>query len=87
MDRQQGNRHGIRPRGLSRIEAAAYIGVSPGTFDKLVRDGLMPEPIPIRSRKVWDRLRLDSAFESLAADNDNEWDDAPWQPVTRDPLT
>ena len=76
----------VSPRGLSRIEAAAYIGVSPGTFDKLVKDGLMPEPIPIRSRKVWDRLRLDSAFESLAADNDNEWDDDPWELVAKDRL-
>ena len=76
----------IRPRGLSRSEAALYIGVSPGTFDKLVREGLMPEPIPIRTRKVWDRLRLASAFESLASDNDNEWDDDPWQPIEKDRL-
>lgn len=35
---------GFVPRGLSRVETARYIGVSPGTFDKLVDDGSMPKP-------------------------------------------
>ena len=34
----------LPPRGLSRLEAAAYIGVSPTLFDMLVKDGRMPEP-------------------------------------------
>ena len=40
----------IQPRGLSRVEAADYIGVSPTTFDKLVADGRMPAPKQINSR-------------------------------------
>jgi len=28
---------GLAPRGLSRIEAAAYVGVGPTLFDQLVR--------------------------------------------------
>jgi len=31
-------------RGLSRIEAAAYVGVSPTLFDLRVQDGIMPGP-------------------------------------------
>ena len=65
------------PRGLSREEAAAYIGVSPSLFDILVKDGRMPTPKRINSRVVWDRLKLDVAFEVLdgtdADGADDEW--------------
>lgn len=53
------------PRGLSRVEAARYIGVSPGTFDKLVDDGSMPKAKQIRARRVWDRLEVDTAFTAM----------------------
>ena len=39
------------PRGLSRREAAAYIGVSPTLFDLLVKDGRMPGQAKIRLRE------------------------------------
>lgn len=63
-------RHGILPdnlppRGLSREQAAAYIGVSPSLFDQMVSDGRMPKPKPVNARVVWDRLRLDAAFDAL----------------------
>jgi predicted DNA-binding transcriptional regulator AlpA len=67
----------LPPRGLSRVEAAQYIGVSPSLFDQMVEDGRMPKPKPINARKVWDRLRLDQAFESLpdtGGDGGNELD-------------
>lgn len=53
------------PRGLSRVEAARYIGVGTTLFDQLVEDGRMPMPKLINSRKVWDRHRLDAAFDDL----------------------
>jgi predicted DNA-binding transcriptional regulator AlpA len=53
------------PRGLSRAQAAAYIGVSESLFDEMVADGRMPGPKRINGRVVWDRLRLDAAFEAL----------------------
>lgn len=66
------------PRGLSRAAAAAYIGVSVGLFDELVRDGRMPGPKRINSRVVWDRHAVDAAFTALADDNEEEgyipWD-------------
>jgi predicted DNA-binding transcriptional regulator AlpA len=68
----------VPPRGLSREEAAAYIGVSPSLVDILVKDGRMPGPKRINSRVVWDRMQLDSAFDALP-DNDapilNPWDE------------
>lgn len=64
------------PRGLSRIEAARYVGVSPGTFDKLVADGLMPRPKRVRSRVIFDREALDLAFSALGDEGEqvNDFD-------------
>lgn len=65
----------LAPRGLSRTEAAAYIGVSASLFDMMVNDGRMPGPKRINARTVWDRKRLDAAFEALP---DNNNDSNPW---------
>jgi predicted DNA-binding transcriptional regulator AlpA len=53
------------PRGLSREEAARYIGVGSTLFDEMVADGRMPKPKSINSRAIWDRVALDIAFTSL----------------------
>ena len=66
----------LAPRGLSRVQAATYIGVSPNLFDVMVKDGRMPKPTHINTRTVWDRLRLDGAFAALSdtgMDGDDEW--------------
>lgn len=52
-------------RMLSRVEAAAYCGVSPTTFDKLVSDKLMPAAKRIYARNLWDVRQIDSAIEDL----------------------
>jgi predicted DNA-binding transcriptional regulator AlpA len=66
----------ITPRGLSRTEAASYIGVSPSLFDQMLKDGRMPAPKAINGRVVWDRYRLDEAFEALPDKGDrNPWDE------------
>jgi predicted DNA-binding transcriptional regulator AlpA len=63
-------------RGLSRFEAAQYVGVSPSLFDKMVEDGRMPQPIRINSRVVWDVNDLDDAFDDLKDEPPrNPWDD------------
>ena len=67
----------LAPRGLSRVQAAAYIGVSPSLFDEMVKDGRMPKPMRINARTVWDRVKLDEAFAALsdhAKDGDDPWD-------------
>jgi predicted DNA-binding transcriptional regulator AlpA len=67
----------IHPRGLSREEAARYVGISPSLFDQMVKDGRMPKPIRINTRTVWDRTKVDAAFDALAEDDDaqvNPWD-------------
>lgn len=64
----------LPPRGINRVQAAVYVGISPSTFDKLVADGRMPQPKRIDGRKVWDRLELDLAFAALpSADDSDKW--------------
>ena len=72
----------VRPiprRGLSRDEAAMYIGISATKFDELVRDGRMPGPKRIDGRKGWDVRNLDVAFDALPSENpqldESSWDD------------
>src|SRR6476646_11655978 len=48
----------LSPRGLSREQAAAYVGISPSLFDALVKYGRMPVPKRINSRTIWNRLQL-----------------------------
>ena len=47
------------PRGLSRVQAAAYVGLGATLFDEQVKDRQMPAPKRIKGRTVWDRLALD----------------------------
>ncbi len=53
------------PRGLSREEAARYVGVGSTKFDEMVKDGRMPKPKRLDGRTVWDRMALDLAFTDL----------------------
>jgi predicted DNA-binding transcriptional regulator AlpA len=64
------------PRGLSREEAARYIGVGTTLFDELVRDHRMPKPRRVNSRMIWDRASLDIAFSALPAEDENFIDSA-----------
>ncbi|MGD9915722.1 MAG: helix-turn-helix transcriptional regulator [Rhizobiaceae bacterium] len=67
----------LAPRGLSRPQAAEYVGVSTSLFDEMVRDGRMPKAKTINSRTIWDRLEVDRAFSNLPggeAGGDGEWD-------------
>ncbi len=71
----------LPPRGVNRVQAAAYIGVSPTKFDQLVADGRMPKPRIVDSRRVWDVWQLDMAFSALPNGEDerdaNPWDGRP----------
>jgi len=66
---------GALPRGLSRLQAAEYVGLSPAKFDELVKEGKMPSPKRVGSRVLWDRLKVDEAFNALPGDEEaNPWD-------------
>lgn len=67
--------HRVEPRGLSRTDAASYIGVSASLFDAMVKDGRMPQPKRINARTVWDKRQLDDAFDALPGGNNEEDED------------
>lgn len=56
---------GLAPIGLSRDEAAAYVGVSERKWDEMVEDGRMPKPKVVDGRRVWSRLAVDKFFAAL----------------------
>ena len=66
------------PRGLSREQAAAYVGIGTTFFDQLVAKDKFPKPVKIGARRLWDIRELDIAFDSLKdSEQDggpNEWD-------------
>lgn len=63
------------PRGMSRDEAARYVGVGTTKFDEMVADRRMPRPKRIDGRVVWDRLRVEASFSDLPDDDrDNPFD-------------
>ena len=58
------------PRGLSREEAARYVGVGITKFDQMVADRRMPKPKKVDGRVIWDRLKLEAAFGELPGDDE-----------------
>ena len=66
----------LPPRGLSREEAAAYVGVGPTKFDEMVADGRMPKALHVDGRRIWDRRALDQSFDALGtSESVNPWDE------------
>ena len=71
----------VRPvprRGLSREEAAIYVGISATKFNEMVVDGRMPPARRVDGRKVWDVRELDLYFDDLPREINaptGSWDD------------
>jgi predicted DNA-binding transcriptional regulator AlpA len=70
----------LAPRLISREAAAAYVCVSPSTFDRMIDDGRMPRARRLGERRIaWDVRELDVAVDQLpaetAAPGDETWSD------------
>ena len=77
MARQNALPPTLAPRLIGREAAAAYVNVSPTTFDEMVRDGRMPRSKRLAGRRrAWDVRALDAAVDDLDdCNNDNDtWD-------------
>jgi predicted DNA-binding transcriptional regulator AlpA len=76
----------LPPRLIGREAAAAYVCVSPATFDIMVNQGRMPKARELTPRRwAWDVRELDTAIDGLPrkgdepggepAPDDFGWDD------------
>jgi hypothetical protein len=67
----------IRPvprRGLSRVEAALYLGISPSKFDQLRENHQVGPPHILGGRKLWDMRDLDETFDASPLEDDQgDW--------------
>lgn len=68
------------PRLLSAPLAAAFLGVSPRTFEKLWRTGSFPHPHRIGRRLLWDRKLLDQFVDVLSGVSSDALTEATQQP-------
>lgn len=59
-------------RGLSAIDAAIYLSLSPSFFRRLVEQGVMPRPRIAGARRIWDVEELDLAFKALPREGGEE---------------
>ena len=67
----------IPRRGLTRKQAAEYVGVSITTFDMLVKAGQLPKPLPLdHGHMLFDRKALDLALDRLSGLTDDIMVDA-----------
>lgn len=53
-----------QPRLMSGADAAAYMGLTPGTFCQWIKDGRAPPALPGTRR--WDRKAIDLALDKLS---------------------
>jgi predicted DNA-binding transcriptional regulator AlpA len=91
MTRQAALPPTLAPRLIGRDAAAAYVCVSPNTFDVMVKDGRMPRPKRLSDKRIaWDVRALDVAVDRLPAETgdvatDESWSDvdAPQTPAVR----
>jgi excisionase family DNA binding protein len=82
MPRQSALPPTLAPRLVTREAAAAYVCVSPNTFDKMVDDGRMPRPRLLGGkRRAWDIRALDLAIDRLPIDGDDAGIDETWGDV------
>ena len=57
---------------VSRREAASMLGLSVGHFDKLVRQGFLPEPLPLPGVRRWDKRDIHNALDVLSGQDRRE---------------
>jgi hypothetical protein len=65
----------IPRRGLSRVEAAMYLGISPSKFDELRKSGRIGPAKILDSRKLYAIEMLDEFFDALPAEGDEAKED------------
>ncbi len=65
----------IPRRGLSRIEAAMYLGISPSKFDELRKNRRIGPAKILDGRKLYAIEMLDEFFDALPLETDDAAED------------
>jgi hypothetical protein len=63
-------------RGLSRVEAATYLGISPSKFDELRKADRIAPPKVLDGRLIFTVERLDEFLDALP--DEKQADDGEW---------
>ena len=63
------------PRSMRKAKAAAYVDCALPTFERMVAEGVMPDPFDLYGAPVWDQRDLDAAIDALKAGarRTNDW--------------
>lgn len=73
MPRQAALPPSLAPRLISREASAAYVCVSPNTFDKMVARNQMPKAKALGGRRfAWDVRELNAAIDALPHKGEDE---------------
>jgi hypothetical protein len=59
--------HGRDARLVDRRRAAAYVGVTAGRFEQLVRDNVVPPPVMVDNKRRWPIALLDDARDAVGS--------------------
>lgn len=59
--------HGRDTRLVDRRRAAAYVGVTAGRFEQLVRDNVVPPPVMVDNKRRWPLSLLDIARDAVVS--------------------
>ena len=70
-------------RLLDRRLAAAYVGVTIGLFERLVRERVIPEPVVIDRRPLWSIRLLDGCMEAITHARGLQTTEADRQPAAQ----
>jgi predicted DNA-binding transcriptional regulator AlpA len=73
MPRQAALPPSLAPRLINRDASAAYVCVSPNTFDEMVARNQMPKAKVLCGRRIaWDIRELDAAIDALPHNGEEE---------------
>jgi predicted DNA-binding transcriptional regulator AlpA len=73
MPRQAALPPSLAPRLINRDASAAYVCVSPNTFDEMVARNQMPKAKVLWGRRIaWDIRELDAAIDALPHNGEDE---------------
>lgn len=65
--------------GLNREEVALSLGVAPNTVDKMVAEGVLPQPRIWHSRKIWRMIEIEAAMNEWPAAGDDTAATSNWR--------